>query len=275
MSPDAGKPPIAVTPSAKVLPPSPGVLRYDLRYDIPLVLVGYVAWTTLEELRKDLAPRRCVLCDHHLNGFDEFGRNALKWQNATLADTLSNITGNALTPAGSVGTLALAAAIDDKFAQTPIDAILVAQAVAFSQAANLTLKYSLPRLRPYARDESRSQQAADRDANVSFYSGHASYAFSLAVASGTVASMRGYSEAGWVWITGVSMATMTAYLRVAADKHYLTDVLSGAAMGSTFGFLFPYLLHRPVHAPLQLVPTLEKTSHSVTLSVGAAFLEGV
>ncbi len=40
------------------------------------------------------------------------------------------------------------------------------------------------------------------------------------------------------------VASLTAYFRVAADKHYLTDVLAGAGVGSAIGFGLPYLAHR-------------------------------
>ena len=50
-----------------------------------------------------------------------------------------------------------------------------------------------------------------------------------------------------MWIAGLSFATTGAYLRIAADRHYATDVLTGALVGSAIGFSVPYLAHRPVH----------------------------
>ena len=35
---------------------------------------------------------------------------------------------------------------------------------------------------------------------------------------------------------------------MAADKHYLTDVLTGAVFGAALGFGLPALFHRPVKA---------------------------
>ena len=72
------------------------------------------------------------------------------------------------------------------------------------------------------------------------------YGFSeLAVASGMVASMRGYRRAPVVWATGVILTLSTGYLRLAADKHYLSDVVTGTSIGSTVGFFVPYLFHAP------------------------------
>ncbi len=68
----------------------------------------------------------------------------------------------------------------------------------------------------------------------------------LSKASGTPrASLRGYRGAPYVWALGVPLALLSGYLRIAADRHYTSDVLLGAALGSLFGGLVPWLLHRP------------------------------
>ena len=43
--------------------------------------------------------------------------------------------------------------------------------------------------------------------------------------------------------TGFLMAGMTGALRMVGDKHYLTDVLVGAVVGTAVGFGLPYLFH--------------------------------
>jgi membrane-associated phospholipid phosphatase len=246
-------------------------LRYDLRVDLPLAIGGYVAWTTLEQLRPQLSASACRLCDRHLNGVDEAGRG-LRWQNAALAATLSDVTANALAPSVSVGLLAYLAGRDGKFSNVPLDVLFVAQATTFANASTLVAKYGFARLRPYARARAEANglgtSAEGGEAAVGFYSGHTSYAFVLAVSSGTVASLRGYRGAGYIWAAGLVVATTTAYLRVAADQHYLTDVAAGAVAGSAFGFLFPYLLHRPVTYAVPVVPSIAPTAGGATLSVG-------
>ncbi len=56
--------------------------------------------------------------------------------------------------------------------------------------------------------------------------------------------MRGYRLAPLVWASSLPWAAVTGYLRIAADKHYLTDVLTGALIGSAVGFLVPFVFHR-------------------------------
>jgi membrane-associated phospholipid phosphatase len=66
----------------------------------------------------------------------------------------------------------------------------------------------------------------------------------MAVSSGTIASLRGYRGAPWVWGSGLLLASTIGYLRIAADKHYLSDVLVGASVGSLVGFAVPFFFHR-------------------------------
>ena len=57
--------------------------------------------------------------------------------------------------------------------------------------------------------------------------------------------MRRYRLAPWIWAAGLAVAAVTAYLRIAADRHYASDVTVGAAIGSLTGFAVPYLFHNP------------------------------
>ncbi len=66
--------------------------------------------------------------------------------------------------------------------------------------------------------------------------------------------MRQYRGAEWVWVSGLSVAAATGYFRIAADKHYLTDVLAGAAVASSVGFLVPFVFHRPRQYIVPLKP---------------------
>ena len=44
-----------------------------------------------------------------------------------------------------------------------------------------------------------------------------------------------------MWAGGFTLAAVTGYLRIAADKHYFTDVLTGAGIGVLGGLLVPPL----------------------------------
>lgn len=99
----------------------------------------------------------------------------------------------------------------------------------------------------------------------SHYSGHASTAFALAAATCTHHMYLGLvgDNAALSCTGGFLLATTTAALRIAGDRHYATDVLVGAAVGLALGFGIP-LLHYEVRsnplaskvagAPIALVP---------------------
>jgi len=42
-------------------------------------------------------------------------------------------------------------------------------------------------------------------------------------------------------MSGVPLAAATGYFRIAADRHYLTDVLAGAGVGLAIGYGVPAL----------------------------------
>src|SRR5262249_45984776 len=80
----------------------------------------------------------------------------------------------------------------------------------------------------------------------SFFSGHTSTSFAVAgLTCMHHAHFRLYeSFAGdaIACVTAFSVATATGYLRMAAAKHYFTDVLTGAAWGSLLGLGMLWLL---------------------------------
>ncbi len=81
----------------------------------------------------------------------------------------------------------------------------------------------------------------------SFYSGHTSFSFSAAgqvCVTHTHLPLYG-STAADAFACGAALvlATTVATLRIVADRHYLTDVLVGAVVGTATGFLLPFFLH--------------------------------
>lgn len=229
---------------------SPRELRWDPALDITVTAGGLGVWVTGELLKGDLAPSRCRWCS--VDPVDASVRDALLWHNTSLADTLSNVTGIALMPLSSVGLDALAAAHDGGMRGVAEDALLIAEAAALAADVNQLTKLIAGRERPFVHalsPEQKSLTPNPSDNNLSFFSGHSSEAFALAAASGTVATMRGYRWAPLAWSVGGAIAATTAYLRIAADKHWLTDVVVGAVVGAGIGFAVPYFFHSAIDDP--------------------------
>ncbi len=215
-------------------------LSHNWKIDLAVTSVATVGWVLSQSAMDRLAPLDCRWCS--VNGFDDWGHRNIRWSNPSTAGNISNVTAYALAPLTAFGLDALAAYRESSMSEFAVDAMVIAEAVALSSFTTQLIKFTSGRQRPYAHYGNGSTTPDD---NTSFYSGHTSLAFSLAVASGTVASMRGYSMAPWIWGSGMAIAATTAYLRVASDKHYLTDAIAGAIIGSAFGFGIPYLFHRP------------------------------
>jgi membrane-associated phospholipid phosphatase len=218
-------------------------LKYNLKLDAAITAInaaGFIGTTLLE---KQLAPESCHWCG--VDAFDDWGHRNLAWSNTGAANTSSNVTLLALAPIVTYGLDALAAHHSGALRDFPVDALIITEAASIAAMFTQIVKFSSGRERPsvhYLSPAGKAGRSASDD-NLSFYSNHTSIAFALAVSSGTVATMRGYKLAPLIWGAGLTVAATTGYLRVAADKHYLTDVIAGAVMGSAIGFCIPYFFH--------------------------------
>jgi membrane-associated phospholipid phosphatase len=240
-------------------------LTYDPRIDLPLTLVA-TSWVIGSEAAKShLAPAECRWCNRTADGRDTLNsvdasiRAALRWKHTELGNLLSNVVGYAVAPLATFGLLALAQWHDDALQHFPTDALIVLEAVSLALAASQVVKFSTGRQRPFvhARQADGAELTShSSDDNTSFYSGHTAFTFALAVAAGTVATMRGYRWARWVWTTGLFLATVTAYSRVASDRHYFSDVMLGSVTGAVIGVSIPLFLHRACVPTKQPVPVV-------------------
>lgn len=221
---------------------SAGEPPLDLRLDVPVTLgvtgtaLGLSLATVL--FQKELAPPSCRICG--AGALDTSVRDALRWRNASAASTASDLlqVGVPLLAAGALGLSGWQAG----GGRTALEDLLVtAEAMSVAVLATQVAKLSTGRLRP----DAWADPAASRGPNayLSMWSGHTAAAFAAATAAGTVARLRGYRS--WPWILGLGLAgaVATGWLRVAADRHWATDVLAGAAAGSAAGVGLPIWLH--------------------------------
>jgi membrane-associated phospholipid phosphatase len=223
-----------------------GVHLIGLGVAVGLDVVSEVAF------KDALAPDACRWCAPP--GFDASVHDHLIWDNPKRAASLSNLTAFVLAPLGAAGLLFVASASRaDHTSAFLDDMIAVTEAAVYSQLAVQVLKFSVGRQRPDTRDRAPGLPGTNDD-NLSFVSGHTALAFSLATAAGTVAQRRHYQLAPVIWATGLALATTTGYLRIAGDKHYLSDVVGGAAIGAAAGLVLPRLLHS-LPAELAIVPS--------------------
>jgi len=226
-------------------------LRGSQATDLAVALGGAGTWVTSEGLQDELVASRCRWCDRSggvdtLNAVDRAARS-LRWRRKSVAGTLSDLALLA-TPVAAGASSFIAAGRDGGAHELGSDALVIAETGVLAADMDQLVKFLALRERPDTHqlaltDPSAARRSADDD--LSFCSGHTTEAISLAVAAGTVSSLHGYRLAPLVWGTALPLAAVTGYLRIAADRHYLTDVLAGAMLGAAVGFLVPYALHRP------------------------------
>jgi membrane-associated phospholipid phosphatase len=126
------------------------------------------------------------------------------------------------------------------------DGVIYAEALGISSSLVLLVRSTMVHPRPlvFNRDAPASERLKFEAAG-SFYSGHSNAAFLSAVYFSYTYSLRnpGSEHQAAIWAGSLGAAALVAGLRVVAGKHYLSDVVVGAAAGSFFGWIFPYL-HR-------------------------------
>lgn len=190
------------------------------------------------------------------NGFDESARNTLRLGSETSRDTARGASDFLLSINATFPFFidALASAYwlrksrDVAFQMVEIDAeVMVVTVFLQSLSSSLT-----SRERPFGRTCPADPDAQNRDCFSnnhyrSFFSGHTSTAFAGA---GLICSHHmnlslwgGGAPDILACVGGFASAATTAYLRVAGDQHYLSDVLLGSAIGTLTGLGLPWLLH--------------------------------
>jgi membrane-associated phospholipid phosphatase len=172
--------------------------------------------------------------------FDVRARQALRWDDTAAAANASD-TLRLAVPLGSAAAVAWLALREGDRRELFEDVLAIAGAVALAAPFTGLAKHEAGRLRPGAWAAGSAGGEGDLHA---FYSSHTSQVFAAAGAAAQVARLRG--RAGWRWVAAAAFAASaaTAWLRVAADQHWATDVLTGAAAGTAIGLAVPSLVLR-------------------------------
>lgn len=186
------------------------------------------------------------VCDRGIvNGFDRF---------ATRLDSQSARKASDFLAGGVVLAPFAVSLLDAALTGGPIplsrvaeDSIVAAQSIGATLLLTTGAKQIFRRPRPLAYNEEFDKEARfDGDARLSFPSGHASVSFAAASTLSYTLFERHGMKPWTVAVSGAaySAAAGVAGLRVAAGKHFVTDVLAGAALGTAVGLAIPWLHRR-------------------------------
>jgi hypothetical protein len=163
-------------------------------------------------------------------------------------------------------------------------ALIAVEAMAITSALQGVASAAFGRERPYGRDCGTSvpsglDDCTSNDRYRSFFSGHTSLAFAAAGVTCTNHAMHDIfgDPVADALACGATLATATTVgmMRVVALKHYLTDVGTGAAVGTLTGLGIPWLLH---YGPLARVTpqsaagvSFSLLPHENGLAIGGVF----
>lgn len=113
-------------------------------------------------------------------------------------------------------------------------------------------KYNVQRPLPRTYDGDPSLVHSSRGYR-SFYSGHTSTVFAALSTAAYTHNLRNGSQA-WPWVVTAAFGAGVGYARIAAGKHFYTDVIVAAGMGTAVGILVPWLHSRERLRNLSLLP---------------------
>lgn len=216
---------------------SPPPVRYTIKAGDALVLGGAGLVGVIPALTGTSLPyARCAPCDStRLWGIDR-GTLGLPRENIS---TLSTGT-MGLTMAGAAALVAFSRRGEPEANKAALeDLAVMAEAVDLDVAVTQWAKVLFHRARPVLYT-SLAGQNQTVDAGRSFPSGHASFAFAAAASAMSILERRhvlgSHRAEAALLVVG---AALTSSLRVVAHKHFPTDVVAGAALGSAIGWLVP------------------------------------
>lgn len=219
------------------------------RADLWLTLVPAVYWLVALQLRPVVirpycqtdpsrcAPERVPAIDRPGLGIESGPADgfSLITQNTSgiLALTVPALWNISLSVSGALSPAAALVA-------TGVDWTLATQTAAWNGAFTETARLVVQRPRPFVySDHSR---AADPQNYTSFYSGHTS--FSAAACLSLLFALLGRGAPSWLLlaagITCECLIFSTGLFRILSGRHFLTDVLTGAIMGSLVALAVAY-----------------------------------
>ncbi len=214
------------------------VIEVSWSEEVPVTMAGLSMWIALGGLQDGMGLDHCGWCAAP-GPVDRNVRAALLAPHQDAASVASHVLGFGVLG----GFVILADVLGIRFGsggwkELGEDVLIMAEAFALTVVTTQLVKISVRRPRPYLRYGTAD---GDGDAMLGFFSGHSAIASSAAASAATLAFLRGRSSAPLVTALGALLAVGTGLLRIAADRHYLSDVLAGLAVGTAAGILVPYL----------------------------------
>jgi membrane-associated phospholipid phosphatase len=223
----------APAPSEAIRATSRSIYRVTPAIDAPIIVASVLAIAVPYAFSSDLIHPRCPCNASEVNSLD---RHVIGNHNKVLDDA-SDVTAGIVLIAPP-----LLDALDVGLSPVLLeDVTIYGETLAVNGALVTAAKYTVQRPLPrtYAGDPTLLNQPGGYR---SFYSGHVSNVVAALSATAMTLELR-HRQHFWPWLVVVAIGTMVAAERVAAGRHFYTDVAVGALAGAAVGTLVP-LAHR-------------------------------
>ncbi len=245
-------------------PPRPdpahrSVYRTSLAVDLPVIAGALAGALVPNQFPTRLIRPSCPCSADQVNPLDRFAIRMDSKAAGVVSDWTVGLS--VVVPAAADALrLGLGPALRD-------DLVILTETIAVNSALVTGVKFAVQRPLPltYAGRDGLAVQAQGYR---SFYSGHTSTAVAALTAASWTIQMRDGPQA-WPWIVTAAAGASVAVERVAAGRHFPTDVLVGGAVGFGVGTLVP-LLHARV-LPWKMPASLSILPARDGLAVAARF----
>lgn len=214
-------------------------LEVNHAIEIPLTVAGLLLWSVPVLIESELPRSQPGSYDRQdVSVIDRFAIDLDVPGARMTSDVLAGVI-----PLATIGA-SLIEFEDGGWGEVFDDLVIMTEAMALTGITNQVVRHAFVRPRPFMyRDDGDERSLGDGEDINSFFSGHTATAFAGATSFAMIQSLRrpDGDATPWFWAGGMTLSTAMGALRVLAGDHFLTDVVTGAAVGIGFGLLVPWL----------------------------------
>jgi PAP2 superfamily len=249
---------VSADPLVKESKPSPAErLKVDRAVELPVVLAGLLLWSMPVLIENELPRGRAGSYDRDdVNPLDRFVIDLDVPGARMTSDVLAGVI-----PLATFGATLIELEPDREsggWGEVLDDLVIMTEAMALTGITNQITRHAFARPRPYMYHPDGDERSFDNAEDIhSFFSGHTATAFAGVTSFAMIQTLRRPDGAltPWFWAGGLTLSTTMGALRVLAGDHFVTDVVTGAAVGLGYGVLVPWL-HAVTDAEQGCVPRI-------------------
>ena len=215
----------------------------DYRYDLPIELgaVSLAITGLIMEHRVEGWDGEETFSKRNINEVDRFWYNEYR----PAVDNMGTVTAMANVIALPVGIYAAEALMNNlPPSELATVGVMLTESYLTGYGIRNIIKSTVRRPRPYMyRGKWDTEHLEDGDYTLSFPSGHTTDAF-MGATFLSYTFCKYYPESRFkvpVIAASYTLAATTGFLRIASGNHFLSDVLTGAALGTAVGIVVPFV----------------------------------